>query len=127
MRSALKWRFYCDHCKKNGASRFWIAKHERHCVGNPERKCGMCDLLGDVSQQPMPELRAALAEGGIERLRVAAGNCPACMLASIVQERREMSDVWAETGWPDREFDYKAENKAALDRVNATRAEDGGF
>ena len=37
MKAIKKWRYYCDHCKKSGASSFHMAAHERSCTLNPLR------------------------------------------------------------------------------------------
>lgn len=81
MRSRLRRQFYCDHCKKSGASRFHMEKHERGCTNNPDRVCGVCAYVGTV-QQTREALTAAAGEG-IKALRELAESCPACMLTGV--------------------------------------------
>ena len=33
--------YYCDFCKKKGLRSLKI--HEKHCTGNPDRECRLCD------------------------------------------------------------------------------------
>ncbi len=87
MRREKRWRYYCDFCKRSGAVARHIVKHERGCVRNPGRVCGICRTAG-LEQNPLVELIAALGEGfadGVERLRTLAEGCPACLFAAIVQ------------------------------------------
>lgn len=93
MKKIKKWRYYCEFCKKSGASAYHMQKHEDHCTMNPRRRCGMCeaDPGGDMVTKPMEDLITALLcqgndyEKGLEVLREVTGNCPACILAAIRQ------------------------------------------
>lgn len=69
-------RYYCDYCKKQGGSASHISRHEKRCTMNPDRECGVCDLLG-VAQD--------CANKCLKWLREACDNCPACILAAIRQ------------------------------------------
>lgn len=106
MRKVKRWRYYCDFCKKSGGNS--LAKHEKHCTGNPNRECRMCNC-----NPPTAELIAAVGSGGpegLERLRKAADDCPACILAGIRQSKINHPDP--EIGGGDGsyiEFDYKKE------------------
>lgn len=80
MRSALRWRHYCDYCKKSTGTKPSMIKHEAGCTANPNRVCGMCDVIGEV-QVPIAELMQAYV-AGFKELANAANNCPACMLAA---------------------------------------------
>lgn len=87
MRREMKWRYYCEFCKKSGASAYHIAKHERNCTANPNRTCGFCDVI-HVEPKPVSELVKALGRGdeaGMQALRDLTGECPGCMLAALRQ------------------------------------------
>lgn len=108
MRTKKVNRYYCDHCSKGGQSKAAMLRHEPACIRNPDRSaCPFCQAA-KVSQAPMPELRKAFEHGDLKALRKAAGDCPACTLAAIVQTRDSTPpDEEGFTGWV--EFDYKAE------------------
>lgn len=84
MRERIVKRFYCEHCKKAGLSRFHMAKHEMGCTGNPDRVCRMCDYANGKGAN-VPDMIAAIEAGGMKALREVAGDCPACILAAIRQ------------------------------------------
>ena len=95
MKKRKVWRYTCDFCGKSNCGGGAIAKHERHCTMNPQRICRMCAAVGE-KQTPIAELKDALWNGpvtdyygvtqtGIEPLRIAAHNCPACILAALRQ------------------------------------------
>lgn len=48
MKTVKKNVYYCDFCKKKGLSAGHIATHEKHCTGNPERECRLCELGEDI-------------------------------------------------------------------------------
>ena len=90
MRREMKWRYYCDYCKKSGGSGSAMAIHEKHCTMNPNRVCRFCATGADwgMEQHPIGDLIAALGcgdEAGMKALRELAQDCPACMLAAIRQ------------------------------------------
>jgi hypothetical protein len=98
-------RYYCDHCRKGGCSKHHMEKHERRCIRNPNRQCGFCEVE-KLTPIAMPELISALDSGGLQALKEAAHNCPACILAAIVQSKvKDGDDYYVE-------FDYKEEVKA---------------
>jgi hypothetical protein len=97
------WRYKCDHCRKSNCSAAAIKKHEASCCKNPNRYCRMCQ-----TQWPRPELLALAqrlrerlspvgdttdyaltietdAQQAVDELRDAAGCCPVCMMAAIIQ------------------------------------------
>lgn len=80
MRSVMRMRHYCDFCTKQTGTKQSMLKHEARCTANPNRKCGMCEMLGEV-QKPISELIEAY-ETGFNALRKAANECPACILAA---------------------------------------------
>lgn len=81
---------------------------------------------GEHVQEPVAALIATLIAGGIDTLRTAANGCPACMLATILQERvqrgvhlkqlgpEDAAEEWNRHG----EFDYTAERKGWWEAVN---------
>lgn len=128
MRSRIVTRYYCDFCKKAGFVRKWIVKHERACTANPNRICGVCEMM-DFSPEPLAQLieltkflavpLAVGAEGdglltldigGLNTVRVVAGGCPACVLAALRQSNVYCSD-----------FDYKKEMAPVLAKCNEER------
>lgn len=87
MKKVKRWRYYCDHCRKSGGSKYHMEVHEAHCTNNPTRKCGMCRHVGNIPHS-QAELLAALGRGdgeGMGRLRELTENCPSCILAAIRQ------------------------------------------
>ncbi len=111
------WRFYCDHCRKGGYSGGHIRKHEKQCIRNPERECGMCES-GCESPEPMPKLIAAYGDGmDLDALRELAVGCPACMLAAITQWRDQHKHLDDSETW-DEKFDYKKEREEYWAVVN---------
>lgn len=126
-------RYYCEFCKKANCSRPSIERHERGCTLNPNRQCGMCDMVDSV-QRPIAELIALLPDSApinqpvnqdnasywdAERafvealkaampgLREATNGCPACIMAALRQAKIPvpMADG----------FDWTAESKSVLD------------
>lgn len=47
MKRVKKWVYYCEFCKKSGRSASHMAQHEKHCTANPDRECGMCEVIGN--------------------------------------------------------------------------------
>lgn len=108
MRREKRWRYYCDFCKKSGASGGHMKRHERGCTLNPERVCGMCRLAGE-EQRPMVELLQLAAKGGLKALQDATENCPACILAAIRQTPVLRGDAHGDEL---AEFSYKNASEA---------------
>lgn len=101
-------RYYCDFCKKANCSRPSIERHERGCTLNPNRHCGMCEML-DAVQQPIAELITLLPDSSpihtppdgndpykdladaikeaMPKLREATHGCPACIMAALRQAK----------------------------------------
>jgi hypothetical protein len=145
MRKTLRWRYYCEFCKKAGNSAFHMEKHEKGCTLNPHRKCRMCDFVAGI-QKPIAELIVLLPNPddfkeevrdsitgeflytsfnvpdepiskGLQALREATDNCPACIMAAIRQRgipvpavmgfnfTQECKDVWAQVN-DDRRQEY---------------------
>lgn len=87
MRTVMRPRYYCDHCKKASGSPSFMRRHESGCTNNPSRTCRMCVLFADAGgPEPAPP-RAALigtmdAEG-FKAMCAAANDCPACILSAL--------------------------------------------
>lgn len=68
--------------------------HEKHCTGNPERICRMCEKH-EFSPQPLNNLVNIVKsfngdqEKTINDLRTAADGCPMCMLSAIKQSKMQ--------------------------------------
>lgn len=140
MRRVLRWRFYCEFCPKAGMSGGHMARHEASCTRNPNRVCRMCALVGE-SARPMPELIAALREGGVEAVRKASEvGCPVCILAAILCDRKERGvdlrkPAHGEDGYRRyqeeveryADFDFKKERDAFFATVNDEKYENVAY
>lgn len=96
MRVVLKKVYYCDFCKKKSFRP--LTQHEKHCTGNPDRTCRMCNeginvrglaqtiVLnpGDRTTGDGPEIPMEVIYGITE--------CPACILALLREIRRISPD-----------------------------------
>lgn len=120
MRTRQVIRYYCDHCPKAGQTKPSIARHEAMCVYNPARVCPLCKEVGEA-QRPLASILESLEKpDGLSRAREAANNCPACLLAAIVQSRRQLESL-GELEKGDAhfsDFNYKEE----LDRWHQDKA-----
>ena len=87
MRTAMRPRYYCDHCNKGNGSPSAMRRHERGCTLNPQRECGMCKMLsGEGGPGPAPprdELVRIMDAEGFGSMCKAANGCPACILAAL--------------------------------------------
>jgi hypothetical protein len=103
-------RYFCDHCSKGSLSRHSMTLHENICFRNPLRFCFLCEKA-----KPVEELKATIQGRDIAALRVAAYDCPACILAAIIQlvpkGQRDEESTWYE-------FDYKKEKEAYISDQN---------
>lgn len=111
MRTRQVIRYYCDHCPKASQTKKSMERHEAMCVYNPARVCPLCKEVGE-EQRPLASILEALEKpDGLARAREAANHCPACLLAGIVQSRRQLESL-GELEKGDAhfsDFDYKAE------------------
>lgn len=117
-------RYYCDFCKKAGCSASCMSRHEKACCGNPKRQCGMCKSISEDEkiQKPIDELIGALRSGGVNLLRETANGCPVCMLAAIIQHRKQIGPNQDEEDWYFREqFDFKKERDETWAKINVRR------
>lgn len=135
------WQYWCEHCGKHNLSAASIAQHEKHCTKNPERLCRMCKASGG-QQLSIAELAAcidiSLPDEGLSRLHEKAGNCPACILAALLQcgaHRPGFTLMYPsgirdfmlyDKGLPDH-FDFKIACKAWWDEFNNARNERDGY
>jgi hypothetical protein len=95
MKKFKAWRYKCDFCGKNGRSGRHMRNHEFYCTSNPNRICRVHAFVtgnrDDAAIHPVAPLIEALRSGqqdgdhGLARLREAAEDCPACILAAIRQ------------------------------------------
>ena len=87
MRTAMRPRYYCDHCNKGNGSPSAMRRHERGCTLNAQRVCGMCKMVADFGgPEPAPprdELVRILDEQGFPTMCAAAEKCPACILSAL--------------------------------------------
>jgi len=117
-------RYYCDFCKKSGGAAGHMKKHELHCTMNPNRECGMCELI-EQERSSYAEIIALLpklvwvedefspgchiesiedidaVKNSLDMVREKTGDCPACIMA-----------VYRQAGIPIpilTDFDYKQE------------------
>lgn len=87
MRTAMRPRYYCDHCNKGNGSPSAMRRHERGCTANPQRVCGMCSMLaregGPCPAPPLPLLIQELDDKGFKAMCELANGCPACILSAL--------------------------------------------
>lgn len=133
------WQYRCDHCGKRNLSASSITQHEKHCTKNPDRKCRMCVAAGGL-QEPIEDLIGcidiSLPDEGLARLRDLAGNCPACILAALLQcgaHRPGFTLMYppmlrdlAIGSLPDG-FDFKTESKEWMQNVKEARREEESY
>lgn len=87
MRTAMRPRYYCDHCNKGSGNPCAMRRHERGCTLNPQRVCGMCAKLhadgGPAPAPPRDELVKIMDSQGFTAMCETANRCPACILAAL--------------------------------------------
>lgn len=87
MRTAMRPRYYCDHCNKGNGSPSAMKRHEGGCTKNPGRVCGMCKMQADDGgpdpAPPRDELVRVMDTGGFKAMCEAANDCPACILSAL--------------------------------------------
>lgn len=104
MLTIVKPVYYCEFCKRHRITASAIENHEPRCIYNPERSaCGWHQPHFRI-ERPIDHIPAFIEDPNVDRLRSEMDECPACMLAVIVQARRAGLDP--EDAW---DFDYKAE------------------
>ena len=127
MRTAMRPRYYCDHCNKGNGSPSAMKRHERGCTLNPQRVCGMCKMVhdegGDEPAPPRDELVRVLDEQGFKAMCTAAHDCPACILAAL-RTKNFKGDAYTPPGVLGPEdgresWSYKAAKQAWWDEWNS--------
>lgn len=119
MKKQLRWRYYCDYCRKAGGHAKAMEKHETVCTLNPARVCGMCKLA-DLEQVPLAELLAAWLRLTFEEVSEMASGCPACLLAMMRQDKEPLPEWDDQAAYEDYDrrhtntFDFKQASKAWL-------------
>jgi hypothetical protein len=135
MTKKLCWRYKCDFCGKVGYSAGHMKGHEKHCTANPDRACRshkFCDHPPTLPDNPpMPELQAALRScgtdwvAGLAALRVAAHDCPACILAALRQSglQKGVADEDGYAPGVDFGFNFKEEMEKKFAEFNESQRE----
>ena len=133
-------RYYCEYCTKSNCSAGAMSKHEKHCTKNPDRKCGMCDVMEEDQQSisdmlalfpPIDTIKGTYENDGysnsedwiytdnlqiaIKNLRDLVNNCPACILAAIRQAGIPVPLI--------SDFDYKKEVDEIWDKMREQDAQ----
>ena len=138
MKTIKKNVYYCDFCKKKGLSASALSKHEKHCTGNINRVCRMCegnqpnyqeavDRLGPrvkqipESSHPFGDESTALMKTIMDDLVDIAEGCPACCLTLI----RQLSPLLPIVG-PSLPYNYKEEVASWWKERTAENAPDYG-
>lgn len=99
MKTVVKEVHYCDFCKKRYLSKYFMAKHEKHCTANPNRECNICGYPLSASSVERFNNAYKITEYGegvtyefhvkwlkkftIEDIKEEVENCPACTLAIL--------------------------------------------
>lgn len=128
-------QYKCDYCGKKNYSAPHMVHHEERCTKNPHRVCGICKLL-ELEQPDINTLIAILPnpeelrkdtgdEFGViiddtkvrevfPKLRDAAENCPACIMAAL---RQKGIDVPMTRGY----FDFTKECQDIFNELNTEK------
>lgn len=130
MRTAMRPRYYCDHCNKGNGSPSAMRRHERGCTLNPKRECGMCKMLADEGgpdpSPPRDALVRVMDEQGFKAMCAVANDCPACILSAL-RSRNVQSEFGSFTvaGPEDgrNEWSYARAKKDWWDEWNSYRPE----
>lgn len=90
--------YSCDFCKKKLQRVKAMEKHELACIHNPDRCCEFCEFHKQRSddvlhRRTLRTLIVVLQSLGIDRLKAEANCCPGCILAAIVQSRKQQRDT----------------------------------
>lgn len=120
------WRYKCEFCGKNGRSAGHMRQHEIGCTMNPDRVCRCHEYAAPGTKaRPVAELLVVLRENcdaedhGLAELRLAAEECPCCILAALRQSGL-VKGYCDEDGYTPpkvgkEQFDFAAEMKAVWD------------
>lgn len=89
MKKRKVWRYICEYCSEGYFKPKKCLDHEKKCVKNPDRICGMCERyeLGQrTAEDILTSLNVASRLSGtewdydVEGLRSMSRGCPMCML-----------------------------------------------
>lgn len=116
MRTVMRPRHYCDHCKKASGSAYHMRRHEAGCTMNPNRKCGFCGATGEK----LAELIAIINAEGFKAMHSAA-ECPGCTLAAL---RQTATHVYPDDGR--NEWSFTQERDEWWHEANETMQYDTG-
>jgi hypothetical protein len=93
VKTIIKPVYYCDFCKKKYIHRGFAVKHEKACTNNPDRKCKICELIGNAQtdlkmliegyKEKYPTMKKELEKEFLNDLYEKTDGCPNCMLAII--------------------------------------------
>lgn len=130
MKSVKKTLYYCDYCKRRKFYKPCMVKHERGCTKNPARVCGICPIIAggekNLRRPIIADLIAAAKTQDLKTLRAVADNCPACILAGIVQHNAPYVGKFeapeSDPFWSPDEFKFKEELAAVWQQVNEDRS-----
>ena len=102
MLTIVKPVYYCEHCKRHRMTAASILKHEPRCIYNPLRS--VCGWHHGTKPLAPADLVAVFQDDlDLDHLRRNVADCPACMLAVVVQACRAGVDR------EDLDFDYQTE------------------
>lgn len=110
MKQRKVWRYNCEFCSRGYFKPKKCQDHEKRCIQNPSRVCGMCER-NDINQAPLEVLKSVVEDSGydIDALRQASLGCPMCMLAVVMAENKAMGFSRRSEEW--WYFDYAEEMK----------------
>lgn len=115
MRTKTKTVYYCDYCSKHTLTINSMFQHEKHCTGNLDRKCGLCDNL-IAYRVVIAKFLTDIKQPKVEDLMDAVKGCPICCLTVIKALKRENEFVWID------DFDYEEELKKWWEEKNSEQA-----
>lgn len=125
------WRYKCDFCGRVMYSPQWMRHHEIGCTANKDRVCRMPIHEEDVERKTVVDLAALLSrweknDHGMQELRDACENCPACILAAIRCSgiQKYDPDEEGENCGPDLKFAFKLELEEMWKIVNDAKLQD---
>jgi len=120
------WRYECEFCGKRNSSGSAMAKHEKHCTMNPNRKCRMCEhgAGGVADLVELMKLVPTEKAPSLDPLRDASEHCPACMYAALKQSKTPVGTQFGPDGLErGADFDFHQECVDFWDGVNTERTE----
>ena len=130
MRTVMRPRYYCDHCKKGNGSPSAMKRHEAGCTLNPQRVCGMCAKLAKGGgPDPAPErdeLVRVLDDRGFKAMCEAANDCPACILSALRTKNCMDSETGPYVAGPEdgrQTWSYAQAKKEWWDEWNSDQAD----